>query len=293
MTCAANSLLLVTNLSHEDRAEDLFLADILSKQWNVSVTSPSLAVQILAAGNVTRCVIRNAWPSREFKSDFRMLEALAQNRRVEFYNPLGRSRGPIEDKGYLADLYRHGLPVIPTYLDIADLAAAGHTGTILCKPIDGCSSAGIVEAMSTDTFPSSGNYIYQPKLAFDHEVSFFFIDNAFAYALASAGPTMKHRWQLSEVIPAETDIVWAQQFVKWNKLPYGLQRIDACRLSSGELLLMEVEDSMPFLSLLDLPEHRRHLVVDRLIESIWFHLSSARPSQKIRERAIAATLRAA
>lgn len=292
MRRSADSLLLVTNLSHDDRAEDLFLADALSKQWDVTVASPSMAVQILASGIVARCVIRNAWPSREFKSDFQLLEALANNRRIDFYNPLGRARGPIEDKHYLADLYRLGLPVIPTYLNVAALVAAGHTGPILCKPIDGCSSAGIIETVAQDA-PLEGNHIYQPKLTFDHEVSFFFIDGEFAYALASAGPTMQHRWRLAEFVPEASEIAWARKFVDWNQLPYGLQRIDACRLTGGELLLMEIEDSMPFLSLLDLPVERRKAVVSHLLKSIWFHLSPARPREKVLRRDIAARLRAA
>jgi hypothetical protein len=280
MRTPKDSLLLVTSLSHEDRAEDLFLADALSNTWDVTITSPTLAANILAVGAVNRCLIRNAWPSRVFREDFHVIEALAQNRRIDFYNPLGRERGPIEDKTYLYVLFRAGLPVIPTYLTAAEVAALGCAGQIICKPIDGCSSEGIIEA-APDSLPTTGEYIFQPKIEFLHEVSYFFIDNRYAYAMQSSGASMAERWDLSMLSATNDEIAWAQQFVAWNKMHYGIQRIDACRLSSGELLLMEIEDSMPFLSLQALPPEAQRKVMDTLLESIRFHLSPARPRENL------------
>ena len=287
-----DALLLITNLAHEDRAEDLYLADVLSDRWDVTVASPAVAVMLVSAGTIARCLIRNAWPAREFKSDFNMLEALARNRHILFYNPLGRQRGPVEDKTYLAELYAHGFPVIPTCLTAAEAAHAWEGGVVLCKPIDGCSSHGIIEALA-NAIPVDAGYIFQPKLSFVHEVSFFFIDDEFVYAMASAGSGPELRWNLTEVVPNAAEVAWAQKFVAWNKLPYGLQRIDAGRLPSGDLLLMEIEDSNPYLSLSDLDASRRQMVVKRLRESMYLHLSSAQPRELVMGRAFAEATRAA
>jgi len=73
------------------------------------------------------------------------------------------------------------------------------------------------------------------------------VDKAFPYALHAPDP--KKRWELLPYSASGDDIAFALEFIKWNTCEYGFQRVDACRLDSGELLLMELEDYNPFLSL--------------------------------------------
>ncbi|MDQ7862173.1 hypothetical protein RCO48_17785 [Peribacillus frigoritolerans] len=84
---------------------------------------------------------------------------------------------------------------------------------------------------------------------------FYFIDKEFQYALYA--PDKEKRWELKEYAPTEADLAFAKRFIEWNNLEWGIQRVDACRNEQGELLLVELEDLNPYLSLLELTEETR------------------------------------
>lgn len=83
-------------------------------------------------------------------------------------------------------------------------------------------------------------------------VSFYFIDKEFQYALYA--PNKDKRWELKEYVPTEEDVAFAKRFIDWNNLDWGIQRVDACRSEQVRLLLVELEDLNPYLSLLELTE---------------------------------------
>lgn len=61
--------------------------------------------------------------------------------------------------------------------------------------------------------------------------------------------------------PDAADLAFAQRFVDWNDIDHGIQRVDACRTKDGALLLVELEDLNPYLSLDRIsPEARDHFV---------------------------------
>lgn len=60
----------------------------------------------------------------------------------------------------------------------------------------------------------------------------------------------------------------AQLFVDWNAIDHGIQRVDACRTRSGDLLLVELEDLNPYLSLQLTDEATREAFVHRMAESV-------------------------
>jgi hypothetical protein len=97
---------------------------------------------------------------------------------------------------------------------------------------------------------------------FVYEVSFYYINHEFQYALYAPDP--KKRWELESYEPSAEDLEYADKFIAWNDINYGIQRIDACRMPSGELLLMEVEDINPYLSLDLLSEEKRESFVQAL-----------------------------
>ncbi|MEU6820423.1 hypothetical protein ABZ921_07325 [Streptomyces atriruber] len=57
-------------------------------------------------------------------------------------------------------------------------------------------------------------------------------------------------------------------FVDRNAVDHGVQRVDACRAPSGELLLVELEDPNPYLSLDLLDEETRDAFVTALKRSL-------------------------
>ena len=267
---ARQRLLFVTNLAHEDRSEDLFLADRLANEWDVTIAAANDAAKIAEAGGYWIALIRNAWPSFEFDPAFSVLELLVREGKLKTYNPPSTSRGFHENKAYLLDLYMAGYPVIPTFESVAALTAAqpAWAENALYKPLNSCSSIGLMAGPAEELPDSKG--IYQPWVDFEHEVSLFFIDNQFAYAVRSASHSK--RWNLQEFQPSAEDLAWAQKFVDWNALPYGIQRIDGGRTKSGRLLLTEVEDFLPCLTLDVLAPERRDDIVDRLLASVRWHL---------------------
>ena len=113
-----------------------------------------------------------------------------------------------------------------------------------------------VERGNLNTVDFQGQ-ILQPFIDFEYEVSFYYIDNVFQYALYA--PNKDRRWELIRYQPTAEDLRFAQQFVDWNDLEHGIQRVDACRTTNGPLLLVELEDLNPYLSLLLLDEETKKL----------------------------------
>ncbi len=257
-------LLLVTNQENTDPEEDQYLAYYLQNNFTVTICSVADAIGIVS--NFDGCLVRNAWPSRLFKSEFEQFQKMCVEKKIKLYNPIHRN-GYVEDKNYLVELFKAGYPVIPSVRFSKEIAQLPVTDEYLIKPLDGASSWG-VEVMSLNQLLNRNplKHIIQPKLHFQDEVSFYFIDDHLTYTLVSSEPDQ--RWELVEYSPTQNEIDWAKKFVDWNHLPFGLQRIDACRMANGELFLMEIEDMMPFLSLDALSEDSKQHVCKRLEKSL-------------------------
>ncbi|MDQ1051834.1 hypothetical protein QFZ76_010159 [Streptomyces sp. V4I2] len=80
-----------------------------------------------------------------------------------------------------------------------------------------------------------------------YEVSFYYVDDAFQYALHAPDP--ERRWALKPYEPTAADLAFARRFIGWNTLNHGIQSVDAGCIREGELLLVELEDLNPYLSL--------------------------------------------
>ncbi|MDB5193160.1 MAG: hypothetical protein JWQ96_2723 [Segetibacter sp.] len=66
---------------------------------------------------------------------------------------------------------------------------------------------------------------------------------------------------MEKYIPTYNDLDFANLFAYWNTMDHGIQRVDACRTKDGQLLLVELEDLNPFLSLNLLDEDTRNSFV--------------------------------
>jgi hypothetical protein len=111
-----------------------------------------------------------------------------------------------------------------------------------------------------------GDILVQPRIDFRYEVSFYFIDDTCQYALYAPDP--ERRWALEPYEPTDADLAFARRFVDWNTLDHGIQRVDACRGQDGELLLVELEDLNPYLSLDLLPDRTRDAFVADMATSL-------------------------
>lgn len=267
------SLLLVTDLAYEARGrrygdEDVFLGSRLRETFDVALCNPRDAAALL--GSFDTVLVRNSGPVLHYREAYDAFRARAGELRTRVYNPLD-GRGDMAGKDYLVELSRGGLPVIPTVDRTADLGSLPEVREYVVKPKLGADSVGLrcvtpAEAEATLDREAEGAVLVQPRIDFRHEVSFYFVDHDFQYALYAPDP--ERRWVLEPYAASDEDLAFARRFIAWNSLAHGIQRVDACRTAEGALLLVELEDLNPYLSLDRVSEEVREAFVTRLKASI-------------------------
>ncbi|MFI8255665.1 hypothetical protein ACWEPA_15645 [Streptomyces filamentosus] len=264
-------LLYVTDLAYPARGrrycdEDIDLTARLRASFDLALCHPGDAAALMDAFDAV--VVRNSGPvlhHREAHDRFRE-RAAALGTRV--YNPL-HGRGDMAGKQYLLDLTAAGHPVIPTADRAEDLGRLPAADAYAVKPKAGADSIGLrfVPYGELAGLPyEDGELLVQPRIDFRYEVSFYFVDDRFQYALYAPDPA--RRWELVPYEPTAGDLDFARGFVAWNTLRHGVQRVDACRAPDGGLLLVELEDLNPYLSLDRLDEPGRARFAGELTRSL-------------------------
>lgn len=243
-------VLYVTDLAYEARGrrycdEDIHLTSRLRERFPLAVCHPRDAETLMDAFDLV--VVRNSGPVMHYQEAYDAFRTRAAAGGTRVYNPL-TGKGDMAGKGYLRELYSAGYPVIPTADRAADLGRLPETGEYVVKPVLGADSAGLAfigrDGLSAVEFDG---VLVQPRIRFRYEVSFYFVDRTFQYALHAPRPD--RRWELERYEADGADLDFAREFVEWNGLDYGIQRVDACRDEDGRLLLVELEDLNPYLSL--------------------------------------------
>ncbi|MCQ9132978.1 hypothetical protein [Streptomyces hilarionis] len=269
MPAARPRLLYVTDLAYRARGrrygdEDVFLASRLREEFDLALCHPLDAAALMDAFDAV--VVRNSGPVLGYREQYDAFRERALREGVRVYNPL-TGRADMLGKQYLLDLSAEGHPVIPTVDRPEDLHLLPPADRYVVKPRLGADSAGLrvvgPEALSA---LADGSTLVQPCVDFRYEVSFFYVDHDFQYALYAPHPD--RRWQLEPYEPTVRDLEFARRFVDWNDLAHGIQRVDACRAPDGELLLVELEDLNPYLSLDAVDDAGRDAFVAATIRSL-------------------------
>ncbi|MER7563695.1 hypothetical protein ABTZ93_12080 [Streptomyces sp. NPDC097941] len=243
-------VLFVTDLAYQARGrrycdEDIFLTSRLRDGFDIGLCHPLDAAALMDAFDGV--VVRNSGPVLHYQKEYEAFREQAMARGIRVYNPLS-GRGDMAGKQYLLDLTAAGYPVIPTIDRPEDLHLLPEVGRYAVKPKAGADSIGLTfvprEQLSDLVY---GDILVQPRIDFRYEVSFYYVDDTFQYALHAPDP--ERRWVLAPYEPADADLAFARSFIDWNTLDHGVQRVDACRTQEGELLLVELEDLNPYLSL--------------------------------------------
>ncbi|MFF4420287.1 hypothetical protein ACFY04_05770 [Streptomyces sp. NPDC001549] len=266
-------LLYVTDLAYPARGrrycdEDIFLTSRLRAEFGLALCHPAEAEAMLPLG-FDAVIVRNSGPVLHYQEAYDSFRAAALAAGARVYNPL-TGRADMAGKQYLLDLTAAGYPVIPTIDDPARLAELPQVPQYAVKPKQGADSIGLTFTAAPDG--PAGAVLIQPRIDFTYEVSFYFVDDAFQYALYAPDPD--RRWELERYSPTEADLAFARSFVDWNTLDHGIQRVDACRAPSGELLLVELEDLNPYLSLDLVPAPVQDAFVGALTRSLHTFLST-------------------
>jgi hypothetical protein len=262
-------ILFVTDLAYEARGrrygdEDVDLTRRLRSHFEVATCHPGDAEALMDGVDVV--VVRNTGPVLGYLSAHESFRAAALATRKPVFTEL-TGRADQAGKQYLLDLWAAGYPVIPTVSSPADLERLPVVDEYVVKPKVGADSHGLrflaAEAIGAVTQP---DVLIQPRIPFAYEVSFYFVDDAFQYALYAPDPAA--RWELEPYSPTADDLAFAQRFIAWNPITHGIQRVDACRTPDGELLLVELEDLNPYLSLHLVSEEQREAFVAAMVASI-------------------------
>lgn len=267
MPFARPRILYVTDLAYQARGrrycdEDIFLTSRLREEFDLALCHPRDAAALLDGFDAV--VVRNSGPVREYKAAYDAFRERAAERGTRVYNQL-TGRADMLGKQYLLDLTAAGFPVIPTVDRAEDLHLLPVADEYVVKPRLGADSAGlrIVPAAGVpQALGDAADLLVQPRVDFAYEVSFYFVDHDYQYALHAPHPD--RRWQLEPYDATVADLDFARRFIEWNGVDHGIQRVDACRAPGGELLLVELEDLNPYLSLDALDEPVRDAFVTAL-----------------------------
>ncbi|MFE1073479.1 hypothetical protein ACFW5W_19935 [Streptomyces sp. NPDC058783] len=267
MPFARPRILYVTDLAYRARGrrycdEDIFLTSRLREEFDLALCHPRDAAALLDGFDAV--VVRNSGPVREYKAAYDAFRERAAERGARVYNQL-TGRADMLGKQYLLDLTAAGFPVIPTVDRAEDLHLLPVADEYVVKPRLGADSAGlrtVAAAGVPQALGGAADLLVQPLVDFAYEVSFYFVDHDYQYALHAPHPD--RRWQLEPYDATVADLDFARRFIEWNGVDHGIQRVDACRAPGGELLLVELEDLNPYLSLDALDEPVRDAFVTAL-----------------------------
>ncbi|MFI8192580.1 hypothetical protein ACIF8T_28055 [Streptomyces sp. NPDC085946] len=268
MPPARPRILYVTDLAYPARGrrygdEDVFLTARLREDFDLALCHPGDAAALLDGFDAV--MVRNSGPVLAHRAAYDAFRARAAATGTPVYNQLS-GRADMAGKQYLLDLTAAGYPVIPTVDRSGDLDRLPGAAEYVVKPKLGADSIGLRFVPAAD-LPglaeapglAAGELLVQPRVDFAYEVSFYFVDDAFQYALYAPHPD--RRWQLEPYAPTPDDLEFARRFIDWNTVEHGIQRVDACRAPDGGLLLVELEDLNPYLSLDALDEPGRDAFV--------------------------------
>ncbi len=261
-------ILYLTDLYYEAKGrnyyeEDIYITGKLKDYFDVVLCNPKNSESF--ENDVDLIVFRNTGGVSGFKDIYNSFVDRVKTNNLKTFNEF-TGKADMYGKQYLLDLTLEKYPVIPTIDKIENITLLQDVDKYVIKPKDGADSIGLEfltkeELMERDLIP--GTSLIQPALDFKYEVSFYFINDKLEYALYS--PNKEQRWKLEKYNFTNEDIEFAQKFIKWNGIKNGIQRVDTCRTQEGELLLVELEDLNPYLSVLELDEETREIFMTDLI----------------------------
>ncbi|MFE9359502.1 hypothetical protein ACFYPB_36185 [Streptomyces olivaceoviridis] len=269
MPAARPRLLYVTDLAYQARGrrycdEDIHLTSRLRAHFDLALCHPVDAAALMDGFDAV--VVRNSGPVLGYRKEYDAFRARALAAGIRVYNPL-TGKADMAGKQYLLDLGAAGFPVIPTVDRAEDLDRLPAAERYVVKPKHGADSLGLRIVPGGEVAGlATGDVLIQPCVDFAYEVSFYFVDDDYQYALYAPDP--ERRWELRPYQATAADLEFARRFIDWNDLGYGIQRVDACRAADEGLLLVELEDVNPYLSLDALPEEARDAFVTAFTASL-------------------------
>jgi len=264
-------ILYLTDLAYQAKGrrycdEDIYITDQLKDRFDIVLSHPKCAAGF--EDNVDVIVFRNTGSVIGYKNIYADFVKRVTEKGIRTFNSF-TGKADMRGKQYLLDLMSDHYPVIPTVDLLGNINMLPASEKYVIKPIDGADSIGLEfvtreELESRDI--SAGTVLIQPMIDFQYEVSFYFINDKFEYAMYA--PDKSKRWDLKEYDCSEEDLSFARKFIEWNTIENGIQRVDACRTREGSLLLVELEELNPYLSLMEVSEQKRNTFIKDMADAI-------------------------
>lgn len=247
-------IIFLTDLENWEK-EDLLTIDFLRKYYIVDIWYIDIDYNELF--NYDLIILRNTWPNNDKnllnynKQKKKILDFIEENN-LKIYNEL-KSDFDRKGKIYLVDLYKKWYDVVPSFFDLSSLD--NNINEFILKPINWFSSYWQRFLNKQDIKSLSlNNYIIQPKLNFQYELSFYFINNKFLYSLIFF-PSKIPEWPIPIVYkPTDTELNKAKEFVNLNKMKKWISRIDFLKFKNWNIKLLEIEDDSPYFSITEIPK---------------------------------------
>ena len=264
-------LLYLTDLAYQAKGrnyceEDIYIASHLKDRYDIALCHPKCSLSFEKDADLI--VFRNTGGVSGFKEIYDSFVQRVKENGLNTFNTFN-GKADMRGKEYLLELTRQNYPVIPTIDTIDDFSILPETDRYVIKPKDGADSIGLeflTRAELESRQPTDGTTLIQPAVDLEYEVSFYFINDKFEYALYASDKAK--RWELKAYPYTEDDLAFAKRFIEWNTITRGIQRVDACRTKDGRLLLVELEDLNPYLSLLEVDEPTREHFMQDFISAI-------------------------
>lgn len=206
--------------------------------------------------NYDLLIIKNTWDLNEktYKKYFLDEEQFfqrVQGIKTKIVNTLdGKLNFRKLGKRILADLYKKGYNVVPTIDDMSDFGILPKAEKYVKKPIIGYDGFDMqfIDCADVHKFILD-NEVLQPKLEIKSEVQMYFVNDKFEYALEYTPSKWPDYPTPREIIPSHKDIEMALKFIKINNQSCGFSRIDFLKLHDDSLIMLEMADSNPNMSL--------------------------------------------
>lgn len=253
-------ILIVTDIDNPGLKEDCFIArSFINDGHHVTITRQDYDENLDNQFDII--AIRNIWHFDNENYDYYKKQMINLRERLKRKNIATINLfGKFDDsgKGYLEKLYNDGYPVIPTSTKISNFKDYSDNDDFLLKPLNGYEGYGIIETKKKNIKENNG-YIIQPKINFEKEVEFYFLNREFQFVLEFV-PSKKPVYPIPKLYSYSTkELQIAQNFANLcdNKF-IGVQRIDFLKTVDGKLLLLEIGDSSPYLNLNSLDEKTRN-----------------------------------
>ena len=246
--------------------EDIFLTGALKDSFDLALCHPKNAAAF--EDDADLIVFRNTGSVLGYQDIYDAFVQRVKQKGLRTFNEFC-GKADMCGKQYLLELTEKGYPVIPTVDRIEAFQKLPAAQWYVIKPKNGADSIGLSFLSENELLahpPESGVFVIQPAIDFLYEVSFYFINDSLEYAMYAPDKTC--RWKLEPYAFSTEDRAFAEQLIQWNSIKNGIQRVDACRTKDGRLLLMELEDLNPYLSILEVDTDTRERFMKDLIAAL-------------------------